>query len=190
MADERNWANANPPLATERLVLEPLLAAHAAALLPGLRDPVLYRFIPTDPPASLAALEARYRRLESRASPDGSERWLNWAMRRADGAYVGTLEATVMPGAVAHVAYLVFREHQCQGYAAEGCRAVIAHLIGLGVRTVVAEIDTRNAASIALVERLGFVCVSTTPNADHFKGAPSDEHRYELRITAPTAGVH
>ena len=41
--------------------------------------------------------------------------------------------------------------------------------------------DTRNAASVALAEALGFERVGTTPGTGHFKGSVSDEYRYELR---------
>jgi RimJ/RimL family protein N-acetyltransferase len=171
------------PLETPRLVLEPLTAAHAAALLAALGDERLYRFIPDDPPSALEELEARYRWLANRRSPDGSEAWLNWAMRlRGTEAYVGTLQASVYPDRTADVAYMVFVPHQRQGYAKEGLARVLAHLFDdYDVDTVAAEIDTRNAASIALVEGLGFARVATLQAADFFKGASSDEYRYELR---------
>jgi ribosomal-protein-alanine N-acetyltransferase len=54
------------------------------------------------------------------------------------------------------------------------------------VSRVAAEIDTRNTASIHLVEALGFARVATTPGADFFKGAASDEYRYELSASAFT----
>jgi len=47
---------------------------------------------------------------------------------------------------------------------------------------IVAERDTRNAASISLAEALGFEWVGTTLDTDRFKGSVSDEHRYELRV--------
>lgn len=171
------------PLATPRLVLEALTAAHAPALCPLLLDPALYRFIPQNPPASLDALAVRYRRLAARRSPDGREAWLNWAIRdRASGAYVGTLEATVFPDRTALVAYLVFVPFQRRGYARDGLARVLAQLFAdYRIATVAAEIDTRNAASIALVEGLGFARVATTRGADFFKGSVSDEYRFELR---------
>ena len=171
------------PLTTARLVLELLTEAHAAALVGALSDERLYRFIPQNPPASADALAARYRRLEARRSPDGREAWLNWAMRlTASDAYVGTLEATVRPDRTADVAYVVFVPHHRRGYAREGLVRILAHLFGdYGVATVAATIDTRNAASIALVEGLGFARVATLRDADFFKGATSDEYRYELR---------
>lgn len=170
-------------LETRRLLLEPLTVAHAAGLYELLLDRRLYDFVPQDPPATRQALEDRYRRLSARRSPDGSEAWLNWAVReRATGGYVGTLEATVNGDRTAAIAYAVFVPYQRRGFAAEGCERVLAHLFGdYGVSAVVAEIDTRNAASMALVESLGFGRVSLRENADHFKGASSDEYGYELR---------
>jgi RimJ/RimL family protein N-acetyltransferase len=43
-----------------------------------------------------------------------------------------------------------------------------------------ANMDTRNLASIKLVESLGFKRTAFIPNADTFKGMTSDEYRYEL----------
>jgi RimJ/RimL family protein N-acetyltransferase len=67
-----------------------------------------------------------------------------------------------------------------QGYAKEGCGCLLNHLFkDYGVSVVSAEIDTRNIASISLVEALGFKRMSTQANADFFKGAVSHEYRYE-----------
>jgi RimJ/RimL family protein N-acetyltransferase len=101
-------------LKTERLLFEPLLPKHAPLLHGALADERLYRFIPTDAPESVGALRTRYRKLASRRFPDGSEAWLNFAVRlrqdgsRAGTSYVGTLEATVYPDRSARVAYTVF----------------------------------------------------------------------------------
>lgn len=176
---------AERPLETRRLLVEPLMEAHAVAVFPSIGDERLYRFIPQEPPQTVEALGARYARLSARRSPDGREAWLNWAMRLRDGppAYVGLLEATVATDRTAHVAYTVFVPHQRRGYAAEGVGRVLTHLFDdYRVTVVAAEVDTRNAASIALLERLRFVRVGTTVGADVFKGATSDEHRYELSV--------
>jgi [ribosomal protein S5]-alanine N-acetyltransferase len=176
-------------LETERLLLEPILPGHAPLLVKDLADEHLYRFIPTDASESAETLETRYRKLASRRSPDGAQVWLNFAMRlREDGtlpetSYVGMLEATVFPNRSAYIAYTVFVPFWRQGYAREGCARMLRHLLeDYRVRVVVAEMDTRNAASVALVESLGFERVGTTLGADHFKGSVSDEHRYELHV--------
>ncbi len=174
---------------TRRMSLEPISVPHAASVYEYLLDERLHRFIPQEPPKSLKTLEERYRALSSRVSPDGREVWLNWAMKlRGSGAYVGLLEATLCEeraSMVAYVAYTVFVPFQRKGFATEGCGRIVRHLFeDYGVEGVVAEIDTRNAASIALVESLSFERVATKKNADYFKGSPSDEHRYELRTAA------
>lgn len=180
--DEIRLAAPERVLGTPRLLLEPLTVAHAAELYEDLLDRRPYTFIPQDPPVSEWALEDRYRRLSARRSPDGGEAWLNWAVReRGTGRFVGTLEATVKGDRTAFIAYTVFVPYQRVGFAFEGCERMVSHLFrDYGVSTIVAEIDTRNAASIALVESLGFGRVSLQKDADHFKGASSDEYRYEL----------
>lgn len=170
-------------LETPRLLLEPLLPAHAPGLYEHLQDERLYRFIPQDPPASARALEDRYRLLSSRRSPDGREAWLNWALlERSSGDYAGTLEATVSKDWSATIAYTVFVPYQRRGIAAEACGRLLEHLFEVyRVGVVAAEIDTRNVASVALVESLGFRRVAFEKDVDHFKGSSSDEYRYEIR---------
>ena len=175
------------PLVTARLVLEPLVVAHARALYPLLRDERLYTYIPQEPPISLDALAERYRRLELRRSPDGQRVWLNWAARlRRGSSYVGVFQATIEPEREAFLAYMIFPSQQRQGYAREGGQRVIEHLVGeYKASLVVAEIDTRNRASVGVVEALGFVRVVERPAADFFKGSVSDEYRYEFRPDHP-----
>jgi [ribosomal protein S5]-alanine N-acetyltransferase len=169
-------------LETPRLFLEPILPAHAARLNEQLQDERLYRFIPQDPPATLQALEDRYDFLSTRRSPDGREAWLNWAVReRTSGDYAGTLEATVHDNRTATVAYMVFVPRQRRGFAAEACGRLLTHLFqNYRVGMVAAKIDTRNVASIALVESFGFERHAFHKDADHFKGSSSDEYRYEI----------
>lgn len=180
--DEIHLVAPEATLETPRLVLEPLLPAHAPRLYEKLQDERLYEFIPQNPPASLKALQDRHEALASRRSPDGREAWLNWAVReRSSGEYVGTLEASVELDPLAYIAYIVFVPYQRQGLAAEACGRLLEHLFeDYRVGVVAAEIDTRNAGSIALVESLGFGRVAFVKDADHFKGSTSDEYRYEL----------
>jgi RimJ/RimL family protein N-acetyltransferase len=165
------------PLRTERLVLEPLVEAHAARLFASFADPLLYTYIPGDPPASIDVLRERYRRLEKRASPDGTERWLNWAARLVDApSYVGLIEATAHADATASLAYFVFSAHGRRGYGVEAAGVVVDHLFeSHRVRTVRANIDTRNLAAIRLVKRLGFLQERLVLQADRFKDTVSDE---------------
>ncbi|MGQ5523366.1 GNAT family N-acetyltransferase [Chitinimonas sp. PSY-7] len=170
---------ANTVLTTQRLTLEPITAAHAAQLLAGLSDEMLYQFIPQNPPASLEALQTRYKRLESRSSPDGDEWWLNWALRLTDGEYVGVIDATVDEDNIATMGWFIFTQHQRKGYAKEAITKLREHLEGpFMAEAFKIFIDTRNAASVALMESLGFKREALIPNADNFKGSKSDEYRY------------
>ena len=173
-----------PPLSSARLSLEPLTTAHAELLHAPLCDSALYEYLPGEPPASVEALRQRYQRLEARRSPDGSQLWLNWATRIRDGGYVGLVEATVHDDATTQIAYFVFRAFQRQGFAREAIESVLSHLQSdIGVREARALVDTRNAASWRLLERLSFWRTRTIKDADHFKGAPSDEFEYVRALT-------
>ena len=167
---------------TERLRLEPLVVAHAAELFGALAEPGLYLYIPREPPGSVAAVRARLERLVGRRSPDGAELWLNWVMR-AEGAPVGMLEATVQPDRTAWVAYTVFAAAQRRGYATEAVRWLLGWLReALGVERALATVDPRNAASVALLGRLGFALEATYPADEPVGGAPATEQRFGLEL--------
>jgi [ribosomal protein S5]-alanine N-acetyltransferase len=147
-------------LHTHRLVLEPRVAAHAAALYPLLADPRQREFHDDDP-VSLEALRERFRKGESRRSPDGRERWLNWALvlRGGDADAIGFVQATVRKDHRAWVAYQVATSLWGQGLATEAVRSMIEHLVShYAVTQCMATVDQRNERSWRLLERLGFVC--------------------------------
>ncbi|MBA3946554.1 MAG: GNAT family N-acetyltransferase [Herpetosiphonaceae bacterium] len=178
--------NADAVLRTDRLVLEPLQQHHALDLYAILQDERIYRYIPQDPPMSLRLLEQRYHQLERRRSPGDDEVWLNWAVRLKEPPceYIGRLEASVLQDRMAYLAYELTPDVWGRGYATEACRCVLNILFAdYAVIEVLAEVDTRNAASIKLLERLGFGLWGFRAEADFFKGKGSDEYTY--RLTAP-----
>jgi ribosomal-protein-alanine N-acetyltransferase len=104
------------PLDADGLRLEPLVAADADAMFALLSDRDLYRYIDEAPPDDVDKLRARYARLESRASADGRQAWLNWIVRtQPGGAPLGFVQATVLGDGSAWVAYLLGRAHQGRG---------------------------------------------------------------------------
>jgi ribosomal-protein-alanine N-acetyltransferase len=165
---------------TPRLRLEPLTAEHAPRLFPVLSDPTIYTYTPGEPPGSVESLRERYERLQRRVSPSGEELWLNWAVwLEASRRYAGVVQATVRRERSALIAYELGEPFRGAGYATEACEAMIAALASdYSVERVRAHVDTRNLASIRLLERLGFRRVDLIRNADHFKGASSDELVY------------
>jgi [ribosomal protein S5]-alanine N-acetyltransferase len=173
---------ASAVLSTERFVLEPIVAAHARPLFAVLSDSALYDFIPEEPPATLEVLRALFERWEPRRSPAGDQVWLNYGVReRATDSYCGTLQATVVPASHAYLAYLIAPQFWGRGLATETCAALIRFVFGaFAVKRMLAHVDTRNARSIRLLERLGFHKVNTIVGADTFKGSISDEFVFEL----------
>jgi len=166
---------------TPNLRLEPLRKGHAALLLQPLSDAQLYALMPQDQPQSLEDLEKRYAFLELGNSPDGKEHWLNWTIfdRRFDKP-LGTFQATVRDDGPSDIAYIVFATHWRRGIAKEAAPGVINHVFSqYPTPLLAANMDTRNVASIRLVESLGFKRTAFIPNADAFKGMTSDEFRYE-----------
>src|SRR5262245_29114528 len=84
---------------TARLRLEPLVPDHADALFEGLHDSLIHKYIDAAPPASAAALRARFEALAAGRSPDGRQLWLNWAAwSLTEGRFVGHLQATLDQG--------------------------------------------------------------------------------------------
>jgi ribosomal-protein-alanine N-acetyltransferase len=176
---------------TARLILCPLKASHAVGMFCGLNDASSYDFTPDTPPLDVAALAERYKRLESRRSPDGREVWLNWVIASAaKEERLGYVQFTVKPlEQRALVAYFVFSAHRKQGIANEAVGASMSEVVAsFELTRVDAEIDTRNAASIALVEGLGFVRTRFVAHADEFKGAVSDEYHYSFAVSGKESG--
>jgi RimJ/RimL family protein N-acetyltransferase len=136
--------------------LEPQLEAHAAEMFPLLCDPAIYEF-EGEPPPSLQALAAGYRRKESRRSPDGSEIWLNWVVRLQDGSLTGYVQATVMPGGFAYVGYEFSSRYWRRGIATAALRAAFVELEReYRVDRLVALLKKANHRSLGLLRKLGF----------------------------------
>lgn len=155
-------------LQTPRLRLEPLRRAHAAAMFPLLQDPTIYTHIDHGPPPTLAHLEGVYTRLEARRSPDGREQWLNWILFPAHAAEapdgtatpaqpLGVVQATVLAGGRAWVAYELPAVHRGRGHAREAVQVMMAELAAsFGVQQFLATVEAANQRSIHLLLKLGF----------------------------------
>jgi ribosomal-protein-alanine N-acetyltransferase len=144
-------------LAGDGLLLEPQVEAHAHELFEILRDPALYKYLDYDPPPNEDAVRLRLRKLESRRSSDGTEDWLNWIVRNAEGKLVGYVQATVYPDRHADIGYVIGSAYWRRGYALAATRAMVTELAGrYGVERLRATIDPANEGSWALLVKLGF----------------------------------
>jgi len=136
--------------------LEPQVEAHASEMFAVLCDPAIYEF-EGEPPPSVGALAAGYRRKESRRSPDGSEIWLNWVVRMPDGALTGYVQATVMEDGHSYFGYEFSSQYWRHGIASAALRAVFLELSReYRVHQLVAVLKKANYRSLGLLRKLGF----------------------------------
>jgi len=114
-------------IATERLTLEPQVAAHADEMFALLCDPAIYEY-ENEPPSSIEWLRERFARLESRRSGDGKQQWLNWVLRLRGAGLIGYVQATVFPTGVALIAYVLSGRYWGRGLAREAGEAMLTEL--------------------------------------------------------------
>jgi len=158
-----DWVEAQP-LLSELLALEPLRVEDADEMAPLLDDPGLHTFTGGQP-ATLQELRARYTQQIVGRPPDGSQRWLNWIVRRRDdGQAVGFVQATISEQAgvlTADVAWVVAVSQQRRGYAREAAQLMADWLRQQQVHLVVAYVHPRHHASNAVARRIGLTPTDT-----------------------------
>jgi len=176
----------NARLATPRLVLEPLTAAHAALLFQPLQAEALYIWISSTPPESVEALAERYALRETRISPQADEAWLNWAVRLVDGGtHVGKVDAAVDgAGVVINLGYLFFPAFWGQGYATEAVQAAVGHFERHRITELRATVSVGNDASGRVLEKAGFVRTRILPDNDTIRGVSCDDIEYVRSLGA------
>ena len=172
-------------LSTERLVLRPVTADDHAALLAHWTQPDVRRFLFDGAALSAAEVAETIEESIGDFAARGFGIWLielgsaaawtaprpAWSARPGCGRWRSSgLEIfySLAPGAWGH------------GYATEAARAVVEYGLGpLGLPEVLAEVDEGNAASVAVVKRLGMTPYAVVP------GLLGPMTRY--RTTAETA---
>ena len=151
-------------LQTASLTLEPQTAAHAQDMFIVLCDPRIYEF-ENAPPTSLAWLQARFTKLESRCSADGREQWLNWVIRVPDQGLIGFVQATVHANGSAGIAYELSSAYWGWGLAQQAVDLMIRELNAhYRVSHFRAVLKRANHRSARLLARLGF---ALAPEALH-----------------------
>src|SRR5437762_5872647 len=113
---------------TGSITLEPQTAAHAEEMFAVLSDPAIYEY-ENEPPPSLEGLRSRFTKLESRRSPSGRERWLNWVIRLPSSELIGYVQATLHPDGRAAIAYELSSAYWGRGLARRAVEAMITELV-------------------------------------------------------------
>lgn len=166
-------------LHTTRLLLRPLTAADADAIVDYRDDPEVARYQSwgryhrADALALIAAL--------ADACPGTPGAWFQWGISdRSSGALLGDCGLkTLDDPRLGMLGYTLGRRHQGQGLATEALRAVIDLAFGrLAMHRLCASVDADNLRSLALLERLGWRREAHHRRSEWFKGAWCDDIIY------------
>jgi RimJ/RimL family protein N-acetyltransferase len=168
-------------LSTERLVLRPVTADDHAALLAHWTQPDVRRFLFDGAAPSAAEVAETIEESISDFAASGYGIWLIELGPAAGLPGTGAgLPGTGLAGAAAGLAgttglrpleesgleifYSLVPGAWGHGYATEAARAVVEYGLGpLGLPEVLAEVDEGNAASVAVVKRLGMTPYAVVP---------------------------
>jgi RimJ/RimL family protein N-acetyltransferase len=166
------------PIVTDRLLLRPLVAADADALVAYRSLPEVCRYVPFEP-MNLEVIGNRIANEWARQSLDSEEQSLQLGVeRREDGQLVGDVilfwhSRLHRSGEIGYVFSPAFAGH---GHATEAAHALL-HLgfDGLSLHRIVARVDARNQASARVAARLGMRQEAHLRHNEWFKGEWSDE---------------
>jgi ribosomal-protein-alanine N-acetyltransferase len=153
----------NHVLRTDRLLLEPVTALDLTALVVHWTQPDVRRFLFDG--TVLSADEIHSVITESRRDFTASGYGF-WIVRElnGDGALAGTVGLRQLEELGPEIVYSLAPGVWGKGYATEAARAVVDYALGtLRVPEVLAEVDNGNAASAAVIKRLGLAPFDEVP---------------------------
>ncbi len=167
---------------TARLRLRPYAATDLTAFLDLHSREEVVRYIPwgvLDEPACVAAIE-RSQRLGWESDGDAVKLA---ALDKESGRLAG--ELIIMLRSVEHgngeVGYVLHPDFQGRGLATEGAGAMLQLAFEqLGMRRMIARLDTRNVSSVRVLDRLGMRREAHLVKNEWFKGELGDEYDYAL----------
>jgi RimJ/RimL family protein N-acetyltransferase len=150
------WAPALP-IVTDRLVLRAHRETDLDDLLLFHSDPEVVRYIPWPVRTREQVVEALANKLERTVARKPQD-WIVLAMQlRETGAVIGEVLLKRESDAEAELGYALARPFHGMGLATEASTAMLRLAFdSFGVHRVIAKFDSRNTASQALLERLGF----------------------------------
>ena len=156
-------------LCTERLVLRPVTADDHAALLAHWTQPDVRRFLFDGAAPSAAEVAETIEESMGDFAARGFGVWLIELGTAADldrtaAGLVGTAGLRPLEGSGLEIFYSLAPGAWGHGYATEAARAVVEYGLGpLGLPEVLAEVDEGNAASVAVIKRLGMTPYAVVP---------------------------
>jgi RimJ/RimL family protein N-acetyltransferase len=149
-------------LSTERLVLRPVTADDHAAVLAHWTQPDVRRYLFDGAAPSAAEAAETIEESIGDFAARGFGVWLIELGSTAD--LIGTAGLRPLGSSGLEIFYSLAPGAWGHGYATEAARAVVEYGLGpLGLPEVLAEVDEGNAASVAVVKRLGMTPYAVVP---------------------------
>ncbi|HXR45316.1 MAG TPA: GNAT family N-acetyltransferase [Pseudolysinimonas sp.] len=144
------------PIRTQRLVIRPMTPGDLDDVYAYQSDQDNHRYLLNDARSREEVVEAVGRYASARRLADEKD-WIQPAVE-LDGRVIGQLFLTIVSvdNRGAEVGWVFHPDFQGRGYATEAATALFDLAFGeLGMHRIRAELDPKNAASIALCRRLG-----------------------------------
>lgn len=156
MSDSTSLSVADGALETERLLLRRLAQADIDALHRCTGDAAVMRFWHPGPDADDAATASRIAEIEAHWREHGFGDY--GVLARDSGELIGFARLHYIAGMTeVNLGYALVPARWRRGLGTELCAMLLAHgFTSLGLPEIVAVIDPRNAASVALVGKCGF----------------------------------
>ena len=171
------------PIATDRLLLRPYQAEDLEALHDLERRAETARYLYNDPLSREETKALLDRRMTLVAIDDDGDEIVLAVELRTKGTVIGhvNLEWTSREHRQGEIGYVMHPDHQGHGYATEAAGVMLR--LGfeeLGLHRIVGRLDARNAASAAVLERLGMRREAHLRENEHVKGEWVDELVYAI----------
>ena len=169
-------------LETERLTLAPLTVDDAPLIYPFLSDAEVMSNLDQEPiedPDEVASRVAA--QVDEMAAGDAAY----WAIRHTlSGAFLGYCEFIDIDRRHdrAEIRFVIARNGWGQGFGAEAVSALLAHVAGGGLKSLVASIHVGDNRAERLLERLGFKAEGYLKGAVHRDGERRDRRLYVLEL--------
>jgi RimJ/RimL family protein N-acetyltransferase len=171
------------PVETDRLLLRQFRSDDLESLLAFHGDAESVRYVPYPPRDRPTMARVLADKITNTTLSQPGDRLELAATLSSDGALIGDLLLALR--SVEHetleVGYIFSRAYAGRGYATEAVRALLDLAFGpLGARRVIARVDARNAASLALLDRLGLRREAHLVENEWFKNELTTEIDYAV----------
>ncbi|MEM1156575.1 MAG: GNAT family N-acetyltransferase [Pseudomonadota bacterium] len=142
----------------EQLTFESLKPEHATALFELFQSEEIFRYIPEQPHATLQSMQDEINSFIAGPRQDSGEAWLNWGILYGEAKKcIGTLQATLFADGSLWIGYKLAQAYWGKGIATQSVSWLTGELHRRYPDLAIhASVDTRNGASIRVLEKIGF----------------------------------